>query len=60
MNLNTDVDANVAAEILKWPKRTFFQHDSKLNETIKLITPMTSTYIFPRKDGGFIQNIEFF
>ena len=60
LNLNTDADANVNDEmsLSKFPNgqnellhSSFFQHDSKLNETIKLITLMTSTNIFFRKDG---------
>ena len=52
--LNTDADA-VNAKIYKWPTRTvtqlFFQHDSKLNKTMKPVTPMISTNIFFSKDG---------
>ena len=35
---------------------SFFQHDfvSKLNEAMKVVTPIKSTKTFLRKDDGFI------
>ena len=35
----------------------FFQHDSKLNKTMKLVTPMISTNMFFRKHGD--QSIQY-
>ena len=56
--LKTDADAvNVEMSMPRFPSgqpellnNSFFQHDSKLNETMKLVTPMISTKIFFRKD----------
>ena len=56
--LNTDAYAvNVEISMPRFPSgqpellhNSFFQHDSKLNETMKLVTPMISTSIFFRKD----------
>ena len=42
--------------MLKMPRsrcRVFHQRDSKLNKTMKLVTPMTSTNSSFRKDGDF-------
>ena len=35
----------------------FFQHDPKLNKTMKLVMPMVSTNVFFRKDGD--QSIQY-
>ena len=58
--LNSDADAvNPEMSMPRFPRgqnellQIFFQHDSELNKTMKLVTSMTSTNIFFRKDGDF-------
>ena len=63
--LNNDADAvNTEISMPRFPSdlhgllhNSFLQHDSKLNKTIKLVTPMISTNIFFRKDGD--QSIQY-
>ena len=61
--LSADADGNANAEMsmTRFPKgeqeqlhNSFFQHDSKLNETMKLFTLMTSTKISFRKGCDFV------
>ena len=61
LNANADADANAEMLMTRFPNgqkellhNSCFQHDSKLNETIKLFTPMTLTKISFRKDGDFV------
>ena len=57
--LNTDADAvNAEMSMPRFPSgqhgllhNSFFQHDSNLTKTVKLVTPMISTNIFFEKDG---------
>ena len=63
--LNTDADAvNAEKSMPRFPRgqrellhNPSFQHDSKLNKTMKLVTPTISTNIFFRKDGD--QSIQY-
>ena len=61
LHLNTDADAvNAEMSMPRFPsgqnellQNSFFQHDYKSNRIMELVTPMTSTNIFFRKDGDF-------
>ena len=63
--VNSDADVvNAERSMPRFPSgqrellySSFFQHDSKLNKTMKLVTPMISTNIFFRKDGA--QSIQY-
>ena len=64
--LSTDADAvKTEMSMSRFPSgqhrllhNSFFQHHSKLNKTMKLVTPMISTNIFLRRDGNF-QSIQY-
>ena len=59
--LIADADANAEMSMTRFPKgeqellhNSSFQHDSKLNETMKLFTLMMSTKISFRKGCDFV------
>ena len=63
--MNADADGvNADISMPRFPSgqhgllhNSFFQHDSKLNKTMKLVTPITSTNIYFEKDGD--QSIQY-
>ena len=63
MNADAD-DVNAEISMPRFPSgqhgllhNSFFQHDSKLNKSMKLVTPMISTNIYFEKDGD--QSIQY-